>query len=532
MASTKSAPSAGGARQPATMVEVDHRRKLFLVAALSVTLMVTAMSQTVVSTAAQNIVSDIGGFEIFPWMFAGFSLASAVAVPSIGKIADMYGTRPIIIIGLLIFILSSLLAGFVQSMEQMVVVRMFQGLGFSGVLGSVWITTAAMWEPKDRARWLGVLSASFTIAGVAGPVVGGVVSDQIGWRWIFWVNVPIGLAALFLLLMWFPRLRREARPRQFDLRGAFLFSVFSATVLLALSLGGNTYEWSSPQILAMFGIAAAGLLGFVAVERRAPDPMVPLHLFRSRVFSGAMTASLTITVTFVVTTIFVPLLVIGAMGESATVSAIPLITQALGIAIGANLAGQVLSRWGFARSLSATGMGITALMMFWVGAVAESISLGLLSFLTFAMGVGISLAFTSFTVPVQNAMPRPVLGVVTTSLQFSRVFGMALGSTVLGAIMLAQLTIPNTAGTGPEAQIRDPEVVVNNERLAEVRAEFLASPGLGEDAFLTGLDSSRANIARALGMVFTIAGFVSAAGVVLAFATFTGMRPAKEDEDG
>ncbi len=156
--------------QPRSLVEIAYRRKLGLVIALSVTVIVTSSSQTVVATASQNIVADIGGFELFTWMFAGFSLASAVAVPIVGKLADMHGARPVMTVSLTLFIIASTAAGFANSMEQMVVARVFQGLGFAGVLSSVYITTAAMWAPKDRAKWLGVLSGAFTLSGVAGPI--------------------------------------------------------------------------------------------------------------------------------------------------------------------------------------------------------------------------------------------------------------------------------------------------------------------------------------------------------------------------
>jgi MFS family permease len=196
----ESADSKTMSGRPRSLVEIPYRQKLFLITALSVTLIVSSASQTVVATAAQNIVADIGGFELFTWMFAGFSLASAVAVPIVGKLADMYGTRPIILASLAIFVISSTAGGFVTSMEQMIISRAFQGLGFAGVLGSVWITTATMWAPSDRAKWLGALSGAFTLAGVLGPILGGVVSDEIGWRWLFWYNLPLGGFSLWLLL--------------------------------------------------------------------------------------------------------------------------------------------------------------------------------------------------------------------------------------------------------------------------------------------------------------------------------------------
>lgn len=517
--------------RPRSLVEVPYRRRVMLVIGLAFTLIVTSSSQTVVATAAQNIVADIGGFELFTWMFAGFSLASAVAVPIIGKLADIHGTRPVITSSLVLFIISSTAAGFVNSMELMVVARSFQGLAFAGVLGSVWITTASMWSPQERAKWLGALSGAFTLAGVAGPILGGVVSDQVSWRWLFWFNLPAGAFALWFLLQTFPKLDREQRERHFDVAGALTFGLFATSALFAVSVGGDTFAWDSPVIIGLFIFSAVNLVLFVRAEFRAEDPVTPPDLFRHRIFAGAMAASLTVTISFVVTTVFVPLLVIGAKGESATTSAFPLMTQAVGVAIGANLAGQVLSRFGYARELSAFGLAVTAGILWTLGVLGSDVSIIQLSVMSLVMGIGIALSFTSFTVPVQNAMPENVLGVVTTSLQFARVFGMAAFSAILGAILLAGIGILNVDDPGPQDLIKDPEVVVAEERLSDVRDDYLSDLELGEEAFEEDLADSREKIGDALGLVFQVAGVGSALGVLLAIYTFTGTRRRDEPKE-
>ena len=527
--SNSSAVSQTTPARPRSLVEIPYRQKLLLVSALAVTLVVSASSQTVVATAAQNIVADIGGFELFTWMFAGFSLASAVGVPIVGKLADMYGTRPVITFSLALFVVASTAGGFVTSMEQMIVARSFQGIAFAGVLGSVWITTATMWSPRDRAKWLGVLSGAFTLAGVAGPIFGGVVSDEVGWRWLFWFNLPAGGFSLWFMLRLFPKLDREQRERHFDVAGAVTFGLFATAALFAVSVGGDSFDWDSPVIIGLFVFAALNLILFIRAEFKAVDPVTPPGLFRHRVFTGAMAASMTVTISFVVTTVFIPLLVIGAMGQSATTSAYPLMTQAVGIAIGANLAGQVMSRLGYARELAATGLAVTATILWFLGTQTTDVSLGHLMLMTFGMGVGISLAFTSFTVPVQNAMPDNVIGVVTTSLQFARTFGMAAGSAILGAIMLAQLGIADVPDPGPADLIRNPEILVAETRLAEVRDGFLADPALGEEAYLIAVEDSRDSIANALSVVFKVAAIGSGIGVLLAVFAFTGLRR-PEDE--
>jgi EmrB/QacA subfamily drug resistance transporter len=515
--------------QPNSLLAIAYRRKLALIVALATALIVTSASQTVVATASQNIVADIGGFGLFTWMFAGFSLTSAVAVPIVGKLADMHGTRPLIIVSLTLFIVSSTVGGFVNSMEQMIIVRAFQGVGFAGVLSSVWVTTATMWAPKDRAKWLGVLSGAFTLSGVAGPILGGFVSDEISWRWLFWFNLPVGTLALWFLVRNFPKINREHRPRRLDIAGGLTFGLFATSALFAVSLGGDKYAWDSPVIVGLFLFASLSIGLFVRAELRAEDPVLPPELFRHRIFAGAMAASLTVTISFVVTTVFVPLLVIGAKGESATTSAFPLMAEALGIAIGANFAGQVLSRFGYARELAAIGLALTAVILWSIGTIGVDISLNQLAIMSLVMGIGIALAFTAFTVQVQNSMPENVLGVVTTSMQFARTFSMATSSAILGAILLAGIGFINVDDPRPQDVITNPEVIVAEERLADVKFEYLADPNLGESAFDDDLAKAREKIGHALATVFRVAAVGSAIGVLLAFYTFSGMR--KEEYD-
>jgi len=381
-----------------------------------------------------------------------------------------------------------------------------------------------MWAPKDRAKWLGVLSGAFTLSGVVGPILGGFISDEISWRWLFWFNLPLGTVSLWFLLRTFPKIEREHRSRRLDIAGGLTFGLFASTALFAVSLGGDKYAWDSPVIIGLFLFASLSIGLFVRAELRAEDPVLPPALFRHRIFAGAMVASMTMTISFVVTTVFVPLLVIGAMGESATTSALPLMAEALGIAIGANLAGQILSRFGYARELAATGLALTAAILWWIGMIGIDINLNQLIMMSLAMGIGIALAFTSLTIQVQNSMPESVLGVVTTSMQFSRTFSMATSSAVLGAILLAGIGFTNIDDPRPQDMIKNPEVVVAEERLADVRFDYLADPNLGESAFDQDLSEAREKIAHALSTVFRVAAIGSAIGVLLAIYTFSDMR--------
>lgn len=506
------------------LVDVPYRQKLLIVAGLTVTLFVATMNQTVVATAAQNIVADIGGFDRFIWLFAGFSLAATAAVPIVGKLSDIAGRKPILIGSVIFFMVTSMAAGFCINMTQLIVARVLQGASFAGVMGSVWIIMAALWAPSERAKWMGVATAGFTLSGVMGPIFGGVVSDSLTWRWVFFVNVPTGFVSLVLLWIWFPNVSPGQRKGRLDLAGAVLFVLASTALLLALTWGGRDYPWDSPRIMLLLGGALLAFAIFARVEFKAEDPMLPLSLFSHRVFALGWIASLTTTSTFIAITAFQPLFVQGVLGKSATDAAIPLVGLAIGVAAGANVSGQILSRKGHPRELGIVGLSITTVALLFMGNLDSSSSLTALFIDTAFMGFGMSFGFTAFTVPIQNAMPISILGVVTSTLQFGRLFGQAAGSAVFGAVLFASVavSIVGLDENSPEVRIANPEIIVAIDELAKLRSEYLADEKLGEERYQADLSASRNNLATGLSAVFRVSALFSFIGIILAWFTFPG----------
>ena len=513
-------------QSPTSLVDIPYRQKLLVVAGLTVTLFVATMNQTVVATAAQNIVADIGGFDRFVWLFAGFSLAATASVPIVGKLSDIAGRKLVLIGSVIFFMATSAAAGFSTDMTQLIVARVLQGAAFAGVMGSVWIIMAALWAPSERAKWMGVATAGFTLSGVMGPIFGGIVSDTFSWRWVFFINIPTGAFSLLLLWIWFPNVQRDERKGRLDLMGAVLFVGAATALLLALTWGGRDYAWDSPRILGLIGGSLVAFLVFARVELKADDPMLPLNLFTHRIFAFGWLASLTTTSTFIAITVFQPLFVQGVMGKSATSAAIPLIALAIGVASGANIAGQILSRRGYARELGISGLSIATVCLVFVSTLDSASSIWSLFIATGFIGFGMSFGFTSFTVPVQNAMPISVLGVVTSTLQFGRLFGQAAGSAVFGAVLFASVAVSFVGlnEDSPQVRIADPGIIVAVDELAEVRSEYLMDPALGEQRYESDLATSRNNLSDGLSTVFLFAAAFSMSGVVLAWFTFSGGR--------
>ncbi len=494
-------------------------------AALTVTMFVTTMNMTVMATSAQNIVVDVGGFELFTWLFAAFSLTSAISIPIVGKLTDVYGGKRVIIISLAMFVLSSAVAGAMQSMPQLIAARAVQGIGFAGSMGCVWIIMAALWPPGDRAKWMGVIATGFTMSGVLGPVIGGAISEYLVWRWVFWMNLPTCGAALLMLLRWYPSVEVKRREARFDFAGAVVFGIAASAALYAFSVGGRDYAWISPPVLGLFAASALAVGLFALIERRASDPMVPLQLFRERIFAGGLIASLSVTTTFSVIMVFVPLLVQGVRGGGATDASFPLIAMALGVAFGSNASGQVMSRFGYVPAMAIGGLLVAAAGLVWISTMSVDTPAAYLYAVTTIMGIGMSFSFTTLHIPVQNAMPEESLGVVTASLNFSRTFGTALGAALLGALLIAQLG--STPVEGPAAALADPETLVSQERLAEIERDFLADEALGSERFQSELESSRQRLASALGIVFLAAAVISVLGALAAAFAFSGttLRP-------
>jgi len=512
------------------LIDLPYRRKLLVIGALSATLFVTTISQTVVATAAQNIVSDIGGFDLFTWLFAGFSLAGAVIVPIVGKLSDVVGRKTVIIWALAVFVVASGAAGMSQTMTQLVIIRVVQGAGFAGAMGSVWIIMAAMWEPSQRAKWMAVTTASFTLSGVLGPIIGGVVSDYASWRWIFFINVPLGGMALALLWIWMPGGRASSGKSSFDIPGTTTFVIFSTASLFALSIG-ESVGWLSPVMWLLWVLSIVAFVAFVWIELRASDPLIPISLFKERVFSASMIASLTITTSFITTTAFLPLFTQGAKGSTATESAYPLMTMAVGVAIGANVSGQLLSRFNRPREGGVFGMAVAAVTLWYVGGMGTTTPMLNIGIATAFLGLGLSFGWTSFTAPVQNAMPGNVLGVVTSSLQFARMFGMAAAAAALGAIMAAQLSA-NLGGdlTGPAEAFEHAELLISEDDLEEVRQEFIAHPDLTEADYDETLANARTGLADALSLIFKISAIASAVGIPMSIIAFHKYRIWREEE--
>ncbi|MCL6518140.1 MDR family MFS transporter, partial [Alicyclobacillus sp.] len=314
--------------------------------AMMVATLLTALDVTVVGTAMPRIVADLGGLNLISWVFAVYTLTTSVTTPIYGKLADLFGRRIIFTIGVILFLAGSALSGLSQSMAQLIWFRAFQGVGAGAVMPVTFTIIGDLFPGEQRAKMQGLFSSIWGIAGLIGPLVGGFFVDQVSWRWIFYINVPVGIVSILLVWLFLHETFHRQRRPKIDYAGAVLFTIGISALLYAPLNGGTTYPWTSPTLLSLFAIALVCLAAFLVVESRAPEPMLPLRLFKMRVITisnliGFFTACVLIGVSA-----YLPMWIQGILGFSATSSGITLLPMSLAWPIGSTVAGRVMYKIG------------------------------------------------------------------------------------------------------------------------------------------------------------------------------------------
>ncbi|MGN6252697.1 MAG: MDR family MFS transporter [Marmoricola sp.] len=396
-----------------------------------------AIDATILATAVPKVVSDLGGFTQFPWLFSVYLLAQAVSVPVYGKVADVIGRKPVMLLGIGLFLAGSLLCGAAWSMGTLIAFRVLQGLG-AGAVQPMGITIIGdLYTLAERAKVQGYLASVWAIASVVGPTLGGVFSDYLSWRWIFFVNLPVGAAAVWMLLRRFDE-KVERRRHRIDYTGATLLALGGTALLMALLEGGQRWGWSSPTSVVLFACSVVLLVGFVLVERRAPEPLLPLWVFGHRTLVAANLASLMVGVLTLGLSSYVPLYAQGVLGHGAVVAGLALAAMTIGWPIAASIAGRFYLGMGFRLTLlmgSAFAVAGAAVLL----TVGARSSILLLAGACFVMGIGFGFVASPAVVAAQSSVTWRNRGVVTGANMFGRSVGSAVGVAVFGAVANAQV---------------------------------------------------------------------------------------------
>ena len=427
------------AAEPAPALRVySHRQIMVILGALMSGMLLAALDQTIVATALPTIVGDLGGLNHLSWVVTAYLLASTVTTPLYGKVSDLYGRKRVFQFAIVVFLAGSALAGLSQNMTELIAFRGLQGIGAGGLITLAMTIIGDVVPPRERGRYQGYMGAVFALASVIGPLLGGFFVDQLSWRWVFYVNLPVGAVALVVtsIVLDLPTRRISHR---IDYLGTALLVAGVSSVLLAVTWGGTQYAWASVTIV---GLAAAGALllaAFIAVERRVQEPVLPLYLFRNRVFAVSTATMFIVGLAMFGGIIYLPLFLQVVGGRSATNAGLLLLPLILGLMFTSIASGRIISRTGRYKAFPVSGMLVMAAGMYLLSTMGPSTTQVQASAYMVVLGLGLGMVMQVLVLAVQNAVDQKDLGVATGAATFLRSMGGAFGVALLGAVLSNRL---------------------------------------------------------------------------------------------
>ncbi|MFF5492655.1 DHA2 family efflux MFS transporter permease subunit [Streptomyces aquilus] len=411
---------------------------LVSIGALLLGMLLAALDQTIVSTALPTIVSDLGGLEHLSWVVTAYLLASTAATPLWGKLGDQYGRKRLFQTAIVIFLIGSALCGAAQNMPQLIAFRALQGLGGGGLMVLSMAIVGDLVPPRERGRYQGLFGAVFGATSVLGPLLGGVFTEHLSWRWVFYVNLPVGVVALAVIATVL-RIPRKATRHVIDYLGTLLIASVATCLVLVASLGGTTWGWGSPQIVGLAVLGVVLGVAFVAVERRAAEPVLPLKLFRIRTFTLAAVISFVVGFAMFGAMTYLPTFLQVVQGVSPTMSGVHMLPMVFGLLLSSTASGQVVSRTGRWKVFPVVGTAVTTIGLLLLHRLDEGSSTWVMSSCFFVFGLGLGLVMQVLVLIVQNAVAYEDLGVATSGATFFRSIGASFGVAVFGTVFTNRL---------------------------------------------------------------------------------------------
>src|SRR6266700_83099 len=511
-------------QEPQPLSETLGRRRLFsILIGVILGMLLAALDQTIVGTALPHIVASLGGLDHYAWVVTAYLLASTVSIPIWGKLSDIYGRRTFFIIGMVIFLVGSALAGTSQNMTQLIIYRGIQGLGAGAMMPIAMAIIGDLFPPAERGKWQGLIVAVFGLASIVGPTLGGWITDNWGWRWVFYVNMPVGILAILTAGFVMPKLVIR-RQHIVDYLGVVTLVAGFVPLLLAFSWAGTQYAWGSWQIIGLFIFSAVMLVSFFLVEMRATEPIISPQLFKNSIFSISSIAMFLVSAGMFGAILYLPLFVQGVLGESATNSGVVLTPLMLGFMFSSIVGGQLLSRTGRYKIIAIAGFIVAAVGMLLLSRMTPTTSQGEVVRNMIVTGLGIGVMMSLFTIVVQNAFPYRQLGEVTASLTFFRSIGSTMGVAVMGTIMTnefqnaMQSNIPaalkHVVPADRLAQLENPQLLLAPDFVARIQHGFAALGPQGLVIFRQLIEAIKLSLSTAITNVFFLGFIIMLLGLV------------------
>jgi EmrB/QacA subfamily drug resistance transporter len=488
-------------------MELSNRDKILTLVGVLIAMFLGALDQTIVSTALPKIVEDLGGLNRYAWVATIYLLASTVLVPVYGKLADMYSKKRIELWAVSLFLVGSILCGLSgefgtlpllgDGMTQLIIFRAIQGLGGAGLFSMAFIVIADLFPPNVRGKYTGLIGATFGIASVLGPWIGGLLTDYggsiipgiEGWRWVFYVNLPFGIVALWFIATKMPALTPKGERKSLDYLTAFFLIASLVPLVLGLQLDKTTYPWGGATTLTLFAVAALMMVLFVMFSLRSKNPVLDLSLFNNRVFTTANLASFLLGAGFLSLVIFLPLFLQNVVGVRATQSGLAILPLSLGVVFGAIISGQLVSRIGRYREIMLIGGAVLAVGIFLLSRMTVDTTATTVTLYMIICGLGVGPSLPLYTLAIQNAVDGRKVGQATSASQFFRQIGGTIGAAVMGAILASSITasfsslpVPANVGGGGEGQLQSQGI-----------SELAATIQTNSDALYTTLETALNN---------------------------------------
>ena len=504
---------------------LDRRQKWLLLISLMLCMFVSALDNSIVATATPRILADLGGFSMLSWVFTVYMLSSVVVVPIVGKLSDMFGRKIFLIGGVALFMLASAAVGAAPSMIFLICARAVQGIGGGTIFSCVFATLGDLFPPAERGKYTGFFTGTFTMAAISGPTVGGLLTDSLGWRWCFYVNIPVALTAIYFISRNLPFRKRGGQLKHIDFLGAFLLSSATVSLLLALVWAQDEFGWESAETIGLFVASFVLVIAFGFQERRHPEAIFPLSLFRNRVFVQANVLVMISGAGVFGAIQYLPTFVQTSLGASATASGIVSTPQSLGLLVTSVIGGQLMSRTGRFKYQVIAGaclilIATVLLHTLNVGEAKWHISLFMVIY-----GLGSGLVMPTMSVITQSAVDHKLLGVATSGRQYFMQIGQVLGTAIFGVVLAtsysssfaSDVTAQARTEVAPAtlAQFDDPTLALDPRAFGAVKAEVLALPN-GQAILDSTVAAQREGVATAIDDIFL--GSAAAAAVVVLLA--------------
>src|SRR5919199_3077135 len=487
------------------------RGTAFAMAGLMLALFLVALDQTIVGTALPKIIADLEGFREYAWVTTSYLLASTSMIPVIGKLGDIYGRKWFILAGIAIFLVGSALCGLAWGMTELIIFRGIQGLGAGFIFSNIFTSIADVFpDPARRAKYQGIFFGVFSLSSVVGPTTGGWITDNLDWRWVFYINLPLGIFSLFVLPIVLPQSGQRRRAK-IDYLGAITITASVVALLLALSWVGEGYAWGATRVVVGFVVSAVLLAVFIPIELWAAEPVIPFSLFKSRVFTSASILMFLVGIGMFGIILYTPLFVQGVLGQTATGSGTvltPLVFAMTGVGI---VGGQIIARVKRVKPFTLFGTVMMTFGVYLLTTLDTDSATGTVALFLVITGLGLGLIMPTATLAVQSTVDKKILGVATSATQFIRALGSTVGTAVIGSLVTSGYVDKLEANAPPQAPgqlvsaLENPQALVSEEARRALSQAASAFPG-GQQVVDELIQAAREALSASIhnGFVFTL----------------------------